>query len=89
MLKNYNKAIPPISGRRVMCSKAGTDVGLQLRFFKLESDAAHGNMRVNMRVTAHIGHDLSMYTTFGSQVIVWLHWQPMPLPVHLLLPPRR
>ena len=64
MLKNYNKAIPAISGRRVMYSKAGTDVGLQLRFFKLESvDAAHGHkhMRVNMRVTGHIGHDLSMY----------------------------
>ena len=49
MLKSYNKAIPPISGRSATYSQAGTDVQIQLRFFKLESvDAARGNMRIKV-----------------------------------------
>jgi hypothetical protein len=49
MLKSYNKAVPPISGRSAIYSQAGTDVQIQLRFFKLESvDVARGNMRIKV-----------------------------------------
>ena len=49
LLANYVKSQPPTSDRSVDYSKAGTDVKLQLRFFKLDSiDAAHGSMRIKI-----------------------------------------
>ena len=49
LLDGYVKSAPPLSTRSVGYSEAGTDVKLQLRFFKLESVApSHGNMRLKV-----------------------------------------
>ena len=49
LLANYNKAVPPKSKRTVAYSAAGTDVSLQLRFFKVESvTPAAGQMRTKL-----------------------------------------
>ena len=49
LLKGYQKAVPPRSKRNVSYSAAGTDVQLQLRFFKVESvTPAAGQMRTKV-----------------------------------------
>ena len=49
LLTGYNKAVAPRSVRRVNYSEAGTDVLLQLRFFKVES-VSPSNGRLAMKV---------------------------------------
>ena len=50
LLDGYDMAVPPTSVRAGV-SKAGTDVGLELNFFKVESvSAAHGHMRLKVWV---------------------------------------
>ena len=50
LLSSYNKAVPPTSTRIAgYGSQAGTDVALQLRFFKLENvNAAQGQLSVKV-----------------------------------------
>ena len=46
LLDGYDKAVPPLSERAGNYSKAGVDVSMQIRFFKVESvDAANGRVR--------------------------------------------
>lgn len=49
LLENYNKAVPPMSSRLVNYSAAGTDVMLNLRFWKVDAvDVAAGHLRVKV-----------------------------------------
>ena len=49
ILANYDRLAPPTSVRNNTFSNAGTDVGLQIRFFKMESvNMAEGTMSVKV-----------------------------------------
>ena len=49
LLSGYDKAVPPLSDRTGNYSKAGVDVAMQLRFFKVESVmAADGRMTLKV-----------------------------------------
>jgi len=51
LLQSYDKLVPPTSNRSVEYSKAGTDVGLQIRFFKAQAvNAAAGQMHLKVWV---------------------------------------
>ncbi|CAJ1376545.1 unnamed protein product [Effrenium voratum] len=51
LLSQYDSVVPPISDRLVNYSGAGTDVGMQIRFFKVDMvAAATGHMRLKVWV---------------------------------------
>ena len=51
LLRNYDSVVPPRSERSVNYSKAGTDVGLEIRIFKVQGiDASLGQMRLKVWV---------------------------------------